>query len=441
MFTPLRVVIVIAVTFGFLFVIENNRSDANDYDTNIVNALRKEGYDVVVEDLGEKTELPKQIHIHQEPHVDLEMDPGKSTNVYHKTPKGKPWPSPMEMFGETAVLKLVPLFGEIRPEKDAVFTFAKGVPFNNLVRFVGSLQETGFDGDIVMAVEQRHELDKDTLQYLEYHSKHSHLVVYQAELVCKKIKMKTRCKVFKMFAHKTLGGYLPDLRPHRELAQLRFEYYWAWSTQYSPKSRLFLLDSGDLMFQENPFPYLPVNMEKTIVAFEESNLKNIGDESNNRLWLREGHERKYLHSMGKNNVLCAGTVAGGQAAVETFCRAMVNQWDTTKCTIIGCDQGHFNFLVHGNFLVGSPGIEKVDVVPFDESFVISLAIQVAYSHSLRHARIVQGGSNYVLNKKGKPAAIAHQFDKDPELKQIYDTKKTAPYLEAWAAIKKTLTAG
>ena len=309
MFTPMRVVVVIALAFGLLFFFENNRADANDYDTNVVNALRKEGYAVIVEDLGEKTEPPKQIHI-QEPLVNLEIESKEEAHAHHEKPKGKPWPSPMEIFGPNAALKLVPLFGAIRPEKDAVFSFAGGVPFNNLVRFVGSLLATGFDGDIVIAVSQKHELDAKILEYVEHHSKHSHLVVYQAELVCKKIKMKTRCKLYKMFAHKDIGGYLPDPRPHREIAQLRFEYYWAWSTQYSPSSRLFLVDSGDLMFQGNPFPYLPDSMEKRLMVFEESNLKNIGDEANNRLWLREGHERKYLHSMGKENVVCAGTIAG-----------------------------------------------------------------------------------------------------------------------------------
>ena len=392
---------------------------------------------MVVEDLEKKTDLPKEIHI-QEP----SLEDSESTalgNAHHETPKGKPWPSPAEKIGPKTILKFDPLFGNFRPDKVAVFSFARGVKFNQLVRFVGSLLKTGFDGDIVIAVGQKHEISEEMMQFLKYHSEHSNLVVFQAELVCKRVKLKTRCKVFKMFADSEMGGSVPDPRPHREVAQLRFEYYWAWSTQYYTSSRLFLLDSGDLMFQENPFPYLPEHMEKKLVVFEESTIKNIGDEPNNRLWLREGHPRKYLHSLGKKNVVCAGTIAGGQAAIETLCRAMINQWDTTQCTIVGCDQGHFNYLVHGNFLVGSPNIEEVKIVPFGESFVVSLGIQIAYGHNLRKARLVQGGSNNILNKLGKTAAIAHQFDKNPELQGIYDGKKTAPFLEAWEAIKKTLT--
>ena len=440
--TPARVVAVITLAFGILFFLENNRTDANDYDTNVVNTLRKEGYDVVVEDLEKKTETPKQIHIQeQEPDPVEEEKIDESPDVVsfdRRETHGQPWPSPIEKFGGQAVLKMQTMFGAHRPDKDAVFSFAKGVSFNELVRFVGSLLKTGYDGDIVMTVDQKHELSPDSLQFLEYHAQHSNLVVYPAELVCKKIKIKMRCKVFKMFVHKDIGGYLPDPRPHRELAQLRFEYYWAWSTLYAPSSRLFLLDAQDLMFQENPFPHLPGTIKKKLVIFEESNLKSIGDDPSNRLWLREGHERKYLHKLGRRPVVCAGTIAGGQAAIETFCRAMVNQWDTSQCTIYGCDQGHVNFLVHGNFLVGSPNIEEVIIEHFGDSFVMSLALHIMYGQNLRKAKLLQGGSDNILNKKGKLAAIVHQFGKDAELRKIFEGKKTAPFLKDWDEIKKNL---
>jgi hypothetical protein len=441
MLTPLRVAVVIAISFGCLFFLETSRTDANDYDTNIVNSLRKEGYEVVVEDSGKKTELPKQIHIQdtelREETIDLNET--STSMIYNQEkPKGKPWPSPIEIYGAVASLKMMPIFGAIRPNKDAVFSFARGIQLNQLVRFVGSLRKTGFDGDIVLAVNQKHELDPNFLQFLAYHAKNSNVVSYPAELVCKLVKSRTRCKAFKMFIHKELGGYLPDPRPHRELNQLRFEYYWAWSSLYSSSSRLFLVDSMDLMFQSNPFDNLPHSVEKKVIVYEESNLKNIGDEPNNRLWLREGHERKYLHKLGRNSVLCAGVIAGGQAAIETLTRAMVNQWDVSQCTIYGCDQGHLNYLVYGNFLVGSPNIDEVMIERFGESYVMSLAIQIAYNPNLRRSRIIQGGSDNVMNKKGLPAAIVHQFDKDAELKRIYDGKKTTPYLEEWLEIKRKI---
>lgn len=433
--TPLKVVIAIALCFGLLFFLESNRTDSADYDTNVVNALKKEGYDVKLEHLEEKTEKPKQIHLQQPDSLEEEkLDEPFNREVPH----GKAWPSPIEMLGENAVLKLVPLVGTHRPDKDAVFTFAKDITFNQLVRFVGSLLKTGYNGDIVVAVPQKHELKPDMLAFLDYHAANSNLIAYPAELVCKKIKVKVRCKVFKMFIHKEIGGYLPDPRPHRELAQLRFEYYWAWSTLYNPTSRLFMLDSKDLMFQADPFPLLPPGLDNKLMFFEESNLKNIGDEPNNRLWLREGHARKYLHKLGRQPPICAGTIAGGQAAVETFCRAMVNQWDTSLCTIYGCDQGHVNFLVHGNFLIGSPHIEGVEIGKFGQSFVMSLALQIIYGKNLRKGKIVQGGTDNVMTQKGELAAVIHQFDKDAELKAIYDGKKTEPFLKDWEETRKKL---
>jgi hypothetical protein len=437
--TPFRVVLFVAATFLFLFLLENSQNDANDYDTNVVNNLRNKGFEVKVEHLEEKTKKPIEIHIQQpEKEEDTKREEDDSKPFDRAVPHGHPWPSPIEKLGEKASLKVVPMMGSHRPEKDAVFSFARGVGFNSIVRFVGSLLASGYDGDIVLATEQKHDLSEATREFLEYHSQHSNVIVYPAELVCKKIKVKIRCKVFKMFVHTDIGGYLPDPRPHRELAQLRFEYYWAWSTLYSTKSRIFLLDSGDLIFQSNPFALLPEDMEKKIWVFEESDLKSIGDEPNNRLWLREGHERKYLHKLGRRPAVCAGTIVGGAPAIETFGRAMVNQWDVSQCTIHGCDQGHVNFLVHGNFLVNSPNIEDVVIQKFGDSFVMSLALQVLYGKGLRKAKLVQTGSDTVVNKKGEVAAIVHQFDKDDELKLVYEGKKTTPFLNEWKKIKESL---
>jgi len=375
-----------------------------------------------------KTSKPSTISLQED------QKQNRSELFNRELPHGHMWPSPIEMLGENAILKIDPLYGQHRPDKDAVFSFASGVSFKELVRFVGSLLSTGFDGDIVVAVEQKHELSEERQQFLDYHSRYSNLIAYPAELVCKKIKIKKRCKVYKMFRHKQIGGYLPDPRPHRELAQLRFEYYWAWSTLYSSQARLFLLDSRDLIFQLNPFEQVPYDMEKKIMVFEESDLRQIGYEPNNRLWLREGHERKYLLKLGRRSVVCAGTIVGGQAAIETFCRAMVQQWDSSQCTIYGCDQGHVNFLVHGNFLVNSPNIEEVILEKFGRSFVMSLSLHIIYGNDLRKSKIFEAGSNRIMNKAGTVAAIVHQFDKDSKLKRIFD-ENAEHHLKDWEAMR------
>jgi len=446
--TSIQGMAILAVCFILLIFVQGIMENLYDYDTTILESLRKEGYDIKVNNHVERASEPPIPNQKEEnnaksteiaPTQEGEEKQSNQGDFDRGITHDSTWPSPVEVFGENAILQIKPILGEHRPEKDAVFSFAKGLTFKELIRFVGSLLGTGYDGDIVLAVEQTHEIPEETLQYLEYHSKNSNVIVYPAELVCKRVKIKKRCKVFKMYMHKEIGGYLPDPRPHRELAQLRFEYYWAWSTLYSPQARIFLLDSRDLMFQSNPFAQVPSNMEKKIMAFEESNLKQIADEPNNRLWLREGHQRKYVQKLGKQNPVCAGTIVGGQAAIETFGRAMVNQWDTTQCKAYGCDQGHVNFLVHGNFLVNSTGIEEVVVEKFGESFVMSLALQMKHGKNLRKSKFFQEGgdasNNIIVNQNGKPSAIVHQFDQDRKLKHIFDGEKTAPFVKDWERIK------
>lgn len=227
----------------------------------------------------------------------------------------------------------------------------------------------------------------------------------------------------------------PDPRPHRELTQLRFEYYWAWSTLYHPQSRLFLLDSKDLVFQLNPFKQVPQNIEKKIMVFEES--EKIGNDPDNRLWLRTGHpERQYLFRLGRRPAVCAGTIVGGQAAIETFGRAMMQQWDSSQCTIYGCDQGHVNFLVHGNFLVQSPNIEEVMIGKFGKSFVMSLRLYIQQSKKdMRKSGIMEDGK--IMNKEGKIAAIVHQFDKDTDWLKTFFDENAEQHLKDWEATAAT----
>jgi len=456
--TPFQAMMILVVVVCFYIFLQNMGDNfLYDYDAVAMEFLQKEGYNIKINKndhslnnnndnnvvvVSSKEESSKQQQNKNE-RIEVENNNSKMTTTALSSSLSS-WPSPIEIMGENAILKMEPILGKHRPDRDAIFSFARGLTLDELIRFVGSLLHTGYDGDIVLAVEPKHDLSKEKLEYLEYHSQHSNVIVYSAELVCKRVLTKKRCKVFKMFLHKEINGYLPDPRPHREVTQLRFEYYWAWSTLYSPTARIFLLDSRDLMFQLNPFTKVPSNIENKIMVFEESNLKQISDEPNNRLWLREGHQRKYVQKLGKHTPISAGIILGGQAAIETFGRAMIYQWDTTQCKTYGCDQGHVNFLVHGNFLLNSSSsgeggaIEEVTVEKFGESFVMSLGLQMKHGggrNFLRKTKFVDE-TNTILNQKGEISAIVHQFDQDKKLRSIFDGEKTTLFVKDWETIIK-----
>jgi hypothetical protein len=223
-----------------------------------------------------------------------------------------------------------PKVGKHRPEADALFSFARGLQASAMVRFVNSLLATGFDGDIVLGLSgivwDDDEYQEDTelttpekreenfflREYLKYHAEHSHLVVHDVVLECVRGRF---CKTPFLFYNKTSEEYLPDPRKNRDVAQLRFEYYWAWSLFYGRSSRIFLSDARDVHFQRNPFPPKDVNMERTIHAFLEDNRRKIQRQMVNAGWIRIPRGKEVLKSIGHLLIICSGTTLGGKVAM------------------------------------------------------------------------------------------------------------------------------
>ena len=156
--------------------------------------------------------------------------------------------SPDWIYGPGVHIKVQPTIGHHRFEADAIFTFAMNDNLPDLVRFVGSLLRTGYTGDIVLGIS--HALSHIAEEFINYHAQHSHLVAYEIHMECqdfvRQSKIRTQCTVQNMYWGK--DQYLQDARPRREKSQLRFELFWAWSLQYSPLSRIFLLDYQDVYF-------------------------------------------------------------------------------------------------------------------------------------------------------------------------------------------------
>ena len=325
---------------------------------------------------------------------------------------------PLELLGAEAVLKMNPIVGKHRPDSDAVFGFASGAKLPELLRWVGTLVDTGYDGDIVLGVNKEHELDDETLSFLRYHAQHHHLVAYPAELVCKKVKMRTRCKVYKMFLHRSIGGYLPDPRPFREVNQLRFDYYWAWSTLYTDQSRIFLLDTHDVYFQSNPFDKVPTDMVDTLMTFQENPIKKMEDDIENKIWQQEKHEIRWVRRLGRKTILVASAVVGGQPAVETYCRAMMEDFELTECQVYGCEQGNHNYLFWSSRLKKADTINQLVMAEQGKSAVNTLRILIKYAGSSLKDIGTVNDHDQVVNIDGEPSPVVHQYETDPYLNKV-----------------------
>ncbi|KAG7373177.1 hypothetical protein IV203_033901 [Nitzschia inconspicua] len=151
-----------------------------------------------------------------------------------------------------------------------------GYSLETLARFVESLLESGYDGDIVLGVlpwdEDPTEETREIYEYLIDRAKFHHVILYEIDLRCLPDE-KHMCQMNRRYQNVTTMEFLPDFRRPRAVSQLRYEYYWAWAQAYGPQSRILLSDSRDLFFQLNPFNFIPSDMEYTLfVAIEDVSL-------------------------------------------------------------------------------------------------------------------------------------------------------------------------
>lgn len=160
--------------------------------------------------------------------------------------------------GRGGQVLMKPAFGKHRSDVDAVFAFAQGYSLQNFIGFVETLENTGFDGDIVLSISTLATLPVGVEKYLR--SK-SNVVAYSVDWVCYKKSgiptpvptAESDCTIVGLYG--TMEGQQPvdDPRIPRPLATIRFELYWAWALQYQPKSLLLLVDFRDTFFQRHPF--------------------------------------------------------------------------------------------------------------------------------------------------------------------------------------------
>lgn len=270
-----------------------------------------------------------------------------------------------------------PIFGQHNPSSDAVLVFANGYQPPAILRFVESLINTGYDGDIVLGLDYERlikslqEKGEAFKQYIQHRSKFFGLVVYNVELQCAP-NNPTLCTAPNMYqTNSNSTTFFPDRRIARSVKLLRYEYYWAWATNYvnsdaaETAGRIFVSDLRDVYFQKNPFTaqyfssqeLLSISassdrqqrQQRTLQVFvEDTSRFEIISQTSNARWIRTTKGEKILEEIGHNPIVCSGTTMGGAIAIESYLRAIIEEFDTTQCDLDGCDQGLHNYLLTHN---------------------------------------------------------------------------------------------
>lgn len=296
--------------------------------------------------------------------------------------------------------------------------------------FIETLRQTGFDGDIVLAIAGYELLATHVLEYLK--SKEN-VVVYIHELNCfepdgytpSKRRMKRgsldifqMCLLDEVYGWKDEKGQVvekaKDPRIGRVVATLRYEWYWIWSLQYNPNSWVMLVDARDTFFQRNPFENLPRNQSGLLYFFgENADATRLGKSVKNANWLRRAYGEATLEALRHKPTICSGSTMGEQLAIETYLRALQNEWDETDIMMTGADQGFHNYLYYSGKLKNSATISKLVVWEQGKGIINNLG-------ALRTKKFVDWGiydeANVVVyNWDGTVSPVVHQYDRDAHL--------------------------
>ena len=168
------------------------------------------------------------------------------------------------------------------------------------------------------------------------------------------------------------------------------------------------------------------------VQQENAEASTIGTSKWNKNWLITAYGQSSVSSFFSNPIICSGSTMGETVALESYLRAMVHQFDTTKCVNKGCDQGFHNYLHYSRDLEHTEGIEKV--VVFEQGKGIINNLGVLRNKPLRERGLLNDEMT-VLNWDGSISYVAHQFDRDDELNKFVKDKRQG-FLMRWKERKQ-----
>ena len=365
---------------------------------------------------------------------------------------------------------LKPVYGQHRPDEDAVIAFAAEYPLSNYISFIESLRVTGFTGDIVLAISPLDMRKEDVWEYLT--EPDNHIILYAPELICYNAEQEVvesakggarLCICNNLYAQqqKVNGGGssssssstiipIADPRKPRTVQTLRYEIYWLMLLPISKQSWILLVDARDTYFQLDPFASVPrrtdPRQESGILYFFGENIDatRLGQSKSNRKWLQAAYGDTVTSVLQDKPTICSGATMGEQVALETYICAMVGESDTTGTVLAGADQGFHNYLYYSYKFQYTEAIHSIIVFDQGQGIVNNMgALRSKALHEWGNGNIVQVTTNdeetnprkkhayTVLNWDGTPSPVVHQFDRHQQLSDYYFKIKVGQFTSSW----------
>lgn len=262
----------------------------------------------------------------------------------------------------------------MKNNKDLMVSVIANYGPDKIRNYVSSLNRSGFSGDKIMIV---YNVPDETVQYLQSNG---------------------------------FGVYVGELRGHPHMQRLIDIY--ALLKQLDEAYRFIITtDVRDVVFQTNPSDYLENNLKNGLLVSSENVLYK------NEPWgiknILEGYNELLLQRY-EGEVSCnVGVIAGRSEYVMDLLllNYLVSQAGNTQHFT---DQSSFNFVIHNRLIK-----DKIQI----EGNETHWALQVG---TLNNKDIIRGCQieiqNELILNNNIPFCIVHQYDRNPQLKQLIEKK-------------------
>lgn len=278
---------------------------------------------------------------------------------------------------------------------------------HDLILFLGSARKSGFEGDIVMAVEGGDGLTKEEKAVLI----HYNAVVYEiSHDLCSKATDSIFC------------GSEDERAP---ASVFRYFFYEKWAMNYNTDSLLMLADFRDIVFQSDPFAYHKDSWypEYQLSVFQEFHPNMVINRCRfNRKVMSECYGQEALRKYGPEVIVSSGAIIGSKDAVLVWSHHVSSQLQeapgrqvesTTRCITGGVDHAFVNWLVYGEKL---RPFFKTKVFAMGEGAVNSLGglrpdtVEANITGSLDTFWHLLDEDGYIHNWTGERSPVVHQVE-------------------------------
>jgi hypothetical protein len=270
------------------------------------------------------------------------------------------------------------------------------LPFHEINRFLTTLHQSGFKGQVCLFAGPR--MSRITLRAIR--ARGVEIIRYRREFP------------FIANPHPESGERLPD-RIH--LYNIRHFLYRDYLLKHGDGFRhVMITDVRDVVFQKDPFDFdidgrIHVAMESTAIPI------SACDHTGN--WLRAGYGDEVFEALKADELSCAGTTIAPVALMKTYLDAMLREIRSMRDAFDCVDQAAHNKLVHSGRL---PCRKLYNF----EGPILTVGTEVAYQ---------QDRQGKLVNRDGSIINVIHQYDRHPQLVELFDRKAIPSPLKRRAA--------